>query len=146
MKTRGVFKGDTRVLSFGKDEEEKVAEYVDVKAFREIEKMGFKEKIVYLHKNGILQDSSFRLLDKARETRNKIHVEPLLAGLSDDDYALFSMASWITSQIWSVLTIDWGRDISANIRANTEKVAEQWLSQVKTETINHKSAQQQKTN
>ena len=78
MKTKGVFKGNTWVLSFNKSEEEKAADYIDVKAFRKIEKMGFKDKIDYLHKNGILQDSSYRLLDKAREARNKIHVEPIL--------------------------------------------------------------------
>ncbi len=132
MKTKGVFKqGKTWVMSFDKGEEEKVAEYVDVKAFRKIEKLGFKDKIEYLHENGILQDYSYRLIDKARKARNKIHAEPIVAELLEEDYTLFSMASWITSQIWSALMIDWGEDISSNIRSNAEKVAEQWLSRVK---------------
>jgi hypothetical protein len=109
-----------------------VAEYIDVKAFRKIEKMSFKDKITYLHKKGILQDSSYRLLDKAREVRNKIHVEPIVAGLSEQDYTLFSMASWITSQIWSAMRFDWEEEIITNIKSNTEKVAEQWLKTLQT--------------
>lgn len=132
MKTKGVFKGKTWVLSFNKGEEEKVADYIDVKAFRKIEKMGFKDKIDYLHEKGILQDSSYKLLDKAREARNKIHVEPIVAGLSEQDYTLFSMASWITSQIWSAMMIDWEEEIITNIKSNTEKVAEQWLKTLQT--------------
>jgi len=70
-------------------------------------------------------------MDMARLVRNTIHDEPLTAELSELDYALFSVASVITSQIWSALMIDWGEDISSNIRSNAEKVAEQWLGQVK---------------
>jgi hypothetical protein len=139
MKTQGVFKGKTWVISFNKGEEEKVADYVDVKAFREVEKWGFKRKIDYLHKKGILQDSAYRLMDMARVVRNTIHEEPLIAELSEQDYALFSVASAITSQIWSALMIDWGEDISSNIKSNAEKVAEQWLSQVKRQ--NEKTSQ-----
>jgi hypothetical protein len=133
MKTKGVFKGKTWVISFNKGEEEKVADYIDVKAFRRIEKiMGFKDKIDYLHKNEILQDSSYSLLDKAREARNKIHAEPILAELSEEDYTLFSMASWIASQIWSAIRFDWEDEIVTNIKSNTEKVAEQWLKTLQT--------------
>jgi hypothetical protein len=131
MKTKDVFKGDTWILSFDEGEEEKVAEYVDVKAFRKTEKMGFKDKIDYLHEKGILQHCSYKLLDKARKARNKIHDEPIVAELSEEDYALFSISSWITSQLLSALRIDWGKDISANIRSNAEKVAEQWLSRMR---------------
>lgn len=134
MKTKGVFKGKNWVISFNKGEEEKVADYVDVKAFREVEKWGFKRKIDYLHKKGILQDSAYRLMDMARVVRNTIHEEPLIAELSEQDYALFSVASAITSQIWSALMIDWGEDISSNIRSNAEKVAEQWLSRIDRKT------------
>jgi hypothetical protein len=134
MKIKGVFKGDTWVLSFDEGEEEKTADYIDVKAFRKIEKMRFKDKIDYLHKNGILQDSSYRLLDKAREARNKIHVEPSLVELSEEDYALFSKASWIASQIWWSIWFNWEEEIIANIKSNTEKVAEQWLKTLRTKS------------
>jgi cell fate (sporulation/competence/biofilm development) regulator YlbF (YheA/YmcA/DUF963 family) len=102
------------------------------KSPRKIEKMRFKDKIDYLHKNGILQDSSYSLLDKAREARNKIHAEPILAELSEEDYALFSMASWITSQIWSAIRFDLEEEIIPNVKSNTEKVAEQWLKTLQT--------------
>jgi hypothetical protein len=128
MKTKGVFKHkDIRVLSFNKGEEEEVSDYVDVKAFRKIEKMRFKDKIDYLHRNGILQDSSHSILDKAREARNKIHAEPELAEFSEEDYALFSKASWISSQTLNAIEFDLEEEIITNIKSNTEKVAEQWL-------------------
>jgi hypothetical protein len=127
MKTKGVFKGEMWVLSFNKGEEKEVDDYIDVKAFRKIEKMRFKDKINYLHKKGILKDSSYSILDKAREARNKIHTEPILTGLSEEDYALFSMASWITSQIYTMIRFDMGEEITTNIKSNTEKVTERWL-------------------
>jgi predicted GNAT family acetyltransferase len=127
MKAEGIFKDKRWILSFNKGEEEKVAKYIDVKGFRKIEKMGFKDKIDYLRKKGILQDCSYRLLDKAREARNKIHAEPILAAMSEKDYTLFSMASWITGQIWSAMRFDWEEEIVTNIKSNTERVAEQWL-------------------
>jgi hypothetical protein len=135
MKTKGVFKGDTWVLAFDEGEEEKVAEYVDVNAFKEIKNWKFKWKIDYLHKNGILQDSSYRLLDKAREARNKIlHVEPDFVELSKEDYALFSKAKWITSQIWWSIWFDLKEETIADIKSNTEKVAEQWLKTLRTKS------------
>ena len=127
MKTKGVFKGETWVLSFIEGEEEEAADFIDVEAYKKNEKMSFKAKIDYLHKNGILQDSSYSILDKARDSRNKIHTEPILAELSEEDYALFSMASWITSQIYTVIKFDLEEKIITNIKSNTEKVAEQWL-------------------
>jgi hypothetical protein len=135
MKAKGVFKGKMWVISLNKGEEEKVADYVNVKAFREIEKWGFKRKIDYLHSKGILQDSAYSLMDMARLIRNTIHEDPLIAELSEQDYALFSVASAIASQIWSALMIDWGVAISSNIRSNAEKVAEQWLNQLKRQKI-----------
>jgi hypothetical protein len=126
MKTKGVFKDKmVWVISFDESEEEEVADYVDVKAFREIEKKwGIKRKIDYLHEKGIVGDSSFKLLHEARETRNKIHID---AGFSEEDYVLFSIASLITSQIMSAITFDWEEEIITNTKFNTEKVAEQWL-------------------
>lgn len=130
MKTKGVFKGKTTIISFDESEEEKVADEVDVKAFKKIKYSSFKWKIVFLHKKGILGDSSYRLLDKAREVRNTIHDEPIIAELSEQDYTLFYVASAISSQIWSATMIDWEEDISANLKSNAEKVAEQWLSRI----------------
>lgn len=114
-------------ISLDKEDEERYANEVDVKAFREIEKWGFKRKIDYLHSKGILQDSAYGLMDMARMVRNTIHEEPLASELSEQDYTLFSMASAITSQLWSAMMIDWEEEIVTNIKSNTEKIAEQWL-------------------
>lgn len=130
MKTKGVFKGKTTIISFDESEEEKVADEVDVKAFRKIKYWKFKWKINFLHEKGILGDSSYKLLDKAREVRNTIHDEPIIAELSEQDYTLFYIASAISSQIWSATMIDWEEDISVNLKSNAEKVAEQWLSRI----------------
>jgi hypothetical protein len=130
MKTKGVFKGKRTIISFDESEEKKVADEVDVNTFRNIKYWKFKWKIDFLHKKGILGDSSYRLLDKAREVRNTIHDEPIIAELSEQDYTLFYIASAISSQIWSATMIDWGEDISANLKSNAEKVAKQWLSRI----------------
>jgi hypothetical protein len=127
MKTEGVFKGETWVLSFEKGEEEKVAQYIEMKTFRKVQRMSFKGKIIYLHKKGILQDSSYRLLDRAREVRNKIHTEPIVAGLSEQDYTLFSIAGAITSQLWATMRFDWEEEIITLTKSNVEKFAQQWL-------------------
>jgi hypothetical protein len=136
MKTKGIFKGDMWVLSFDDSEEEKVAQYLDVKAFRKIERWRVKERIDYLYENGIIQDYSYKVLDKARKARNKIHEEPSFVQISDEDYALFSVANWIASQILSTYRVVWGEGISAKIRSNAEKVAEQWLSQIERQKTN----------
>jgi hypothetical protein len=127
MKTRGVFKGKKIPISFDKGEEEKIANEVDVKAFREIEMWRFRQKIDYLYKNRILGDFSYRLLNKARKVRNRIHDEPIITEFSQQDYTLFNMASIVASQLWNATMIDWGKDISINLKSNAEKVAEQWL-------------------
>lgn len=128
MKTRGVFRGDIWVVSMDEGDEEKVEEDIDVKAFKAIENWSFKRKIDYLHKNGILQDSSYNILDKAREARNKIHSDPIVTGLSIEDYALFSIANGIASQIYTAFRFDRGEEETTNLVSKTEKVAEQWLT------------------
>jgi len=95
MKNKGIFKGDIIVISLGKNEDEN-ANLVDVKAFKEIKKWGFKRKIDYLHNTGVLQDSSYELLNKARETRNRFHD---LIAFTEEDYILFRLTYIITNQI-----------------------------------------------
>jgi hypothetical protein len=128
MKSRGVFRGDIWVLSMSEGDEEKVEDDIDVKMFRDIVKWSFKRKIDYLHKKGILLDSSYFILDKARDARNKIHSDPIVAELSVEDYALFSMANGIASQIITALRFEKGEEVTSNLLSKTEKVAEQWLA------------------
>lgn len=122
MKNKGVFKGTAIVLFLGKNEN-KFADMVDVKAFKEIKKWNFKRKIDYLHASDVLQDSSYELLNKARETRNRLHD---LIVFTEEDYALFHLAFIITHQIWNATVID-KKDISNWLKTDAEKYAKQWL-------------------
>jgi hypothetical protein len=127
MKVNGVFKGGIWVLSMGEGDEDKVDDDIDVKAYRKIEKWGFKQNIDYLYKNGILRDSSYGILNKARKARNKIHSNPTIGGLSMDDYTLFSMAHGITTWIFISLRFNSTQEITSNILFKVEEVAEKWL-------------------
>lgn len=130
MKSEGVFKTEEIIIP-AKGEEEKFANQIDVKKFREINSWGFKRKIDYLHKKGILQEPSYKLLNKAREARNKIHGEPFLTELTEQDYALFSMANTVVSQIWRVILFKQNTELDSILMSNAEKVAELFLSKIK---------------
>lgn len=127
MKNKGIFKGEIIVISLGNEESE-VADMVnDVKAFRKIKKWRIKDKIDYLHDTGILQDSSYELLDKAREARNRLHD---LIAFSEQDYALFRLAYIITNQIWNA-TMTEQKEISIGLKTDAERKAKQWLEKLK---------------
>ena len=128
MKIKGVFKGQLIFLSLDEGDDEKYADEVDAKAFRKIKKWNLKQKIDFLHKNGVLQDSSYRFLNKVREVRNRIHDE--FAELSEQDFTLFYMASAITSQIYMATMHNLGENTSTNLKSNAEKVAEQLLLKI----------------
>lgn len=126
MKNEGVFKTESIIISLGVDEKENIA-VVDVKAFRKIEKWRFIDKIKYLHKNGILQNSSYQLLDKARKTRNKLHN---LIAFTEQDYTLFRLTFIITNQIWKATIVN-QKDISIWLKTDAEEKAKQWLEKLK---------------
>lgn len=94
MKKRGLFKGNTKTISF------------DEKTYRAVKRESIKKKIEYLYHEGVLDEYSFRLLDKARDIRNKIHDDPLDSEFSEEDYALFSKASAITIWVWLKVMFD----------------------------------------
>ena len=126
MKNKGIFKGNVIVTSLGNDES-KSADMVDVKAFKQIKKWTFKNKIDYLHSEGILQNYSYELLDKARDTRNHLHD---LIAFSEQDYTLFRLAFIVTNQIW-IATVADQKEISIGLKTNSEKNAKQWLEELK---------------
>ncbi len=109
MKKEGVFKGNE----------------VDETAYDKIETRSFKCKIDYLHKNGILGDSSYRLLDIARKVRNRIH-NPYTP-ISEQDRTLFYIANVVTSKIYNATMFDLEERISTNLKSEAEKCAEQCL-------------------
>ncbi len=127
MKTEGIFKGNSNIILISLDKGSNGAFGVKVyeKGFKSIKKCSFKKKIDYLRKKTILQSSSYELLDKARDVRNKIHDD--LAKFSEQDRNLFYIASLVTFQIWNATIGDWGEDISTNFKSNAEKIAKQCL-------------------
>ena len=127
MKNKGIFKGDIIVISLGKNEDE-ATDIVDVKAFKEIKKWAFKRKIDYLHNTGVLQNSSYELLNKARKTRNRLHD---LIAFTEQDYILFRLTYIITNQIWNATIVN-QKDISVWLKTDAEEKAKQWLEKLKT--------------
>ena len=96
-----------------------------MKDFKATKKLNFKRKIDYLRKKGILNISSYKVLDTAREVRNKIH-DPY-APYSEHDRTLFYIANVITHQIWCATMIEMGEDTSNNLKSEAERMSEQYL-------------------
>jgi hypothetical protein len=71
-----------------------------------------------------------KLLDRARKARNKIHGEPILTELTEQDYALFSVANKIVSQLWQVVLFEGNEEFNSMLKLNAEKVAEWALSKI----------------
>lgn len=90
MRHMGIFKTSFSFISIDDDAEEKYGDQLDVTKFRKIKKWTFKQKIEYLNKEGILKDNSYKLLDKLREKRNRIH--EMDAVFSEKELHEFSMA------------------------------------------------------
>ena len=125
MKTKGIFKGKLIFISLDEGSNEKHSDEVDVTDFKVTKKWHFQRKIDYLRKKGILKVSSYRVLDTAREVRNKIH--DTYAPYSEHDRTLFHIANVIAYQIWYATMIEVGEDTSNNLKSEAEKIAEQYL-------------------
>jgi hypothetical protein len=100
MKLEGVFKDkDTILISIDDDEKlsEDLSNKVDVDAFRKIKKWQFGKKMDYLHEHGVLGESSFNLLDRLRQIRNKIHDPD--HQFTEQELSLFPQAIGITYSI-----------------------------------------------
>jgi hypothetical protein len=124
MKVKGVFKDNMFTISYDSNDGEVSDCVANVEMFKKIGKWRFIDKINYLRKERILQDSSYRLLDKARELRNKIHP---LSGFSEQDYALFRMAKAIADKLWSATMIDQKEETATQLKFNAERLAKQYL-------------------
>ncbi len=90
MRHMGIFKTSFSFISIDDDAEEIHGDQLNVTEFRKIKKWTFKQKIEYLNKEGILKENSYKLLDKLREKRNRIH--EMDAVFSEKDLQEFSMA------------------------------------------------------
>lgn len=74
MVHKKIYKTDLQFISLSDDAKETFSDQVDVDAFNKVKfGMGFKNKINYLQKVGLLQSQSYALLDILNKRRNKIH-------------------------------------------------------------------------
>ena len=127
MKLKGVFKTDVIFLTLDDNSDEKYDDEVDVKTFQEIKRhWGFKRKIKYLRDEGVLGDSSYSLLFRLSNIRNKIHEE--FSEFSEQDLNLFRRAHTITYQIHHATMFKPPEGISERLKPTAEKSAEQMLS------------------
>lgn len=133
-KLEGVFKAEKGpiLVSIGDDEElpEDLSDTVDLEAFRKFKRKfpfrTFKWKINYLRKHGILQNSSYKLLDILREFRNKLHGYDYK--FTEQELNLFTQARAIVSMMhWAVMWIQ-AKDRLESYKVAFEKRAEQLLS------------------
>lgn len=125
MKKKGIFKGKEFVYNLTENVEGKYADCVDGEALRANKQTlkSFYNKIKYLQDNGIIKESSFKLLYEAKEIRNNIHN---VSGFSEQDYTLFRVAHAITNQIWFAMMAE-RKDELATCISNSEKIAELWF-------------------
>jgi hypothetical protein len=100
-----------------------MAHLVDKDKYFEIKRLGFKRRIDYLHKQGILGDASQLFLDEARKVRNKIHTE--FSEFSEKDLAMLNMASVLTSNFYFSMLAPKTDAISTTISSNAEKLAKE---------------------
>jgi len=128
MRHKGVFKTSTSFISYDSDEIEKYSDLLDVKAFKEINKWRLKQKIDYLHKNGLIGKSTYKLFDLLREKRNTIH--DLEVKFSEEDLQVFAYASSISFFLHVGLLGSKDLDKTKLMR-DTEYSAERILSMIK---------------
>lgn len=129
MRKRGVFKND-KIMSFKDGEEGNYPDEIDVANYRSYKKRlrNAHSQIEYLHREGVFGENTYRLLNKARMARNKIHPAPD-AVFSKEDYGLFYVAKAITSQLRWFPFLNLGKEMPPDMKMAIEKFAEQYLTQ-----------------
>jgi len=129
MKLKGVFKTEKGpiLISIGDDEPlpEEMSDKVDLESFRRIERWGMERKIKYLREHNILKKHSFKLLDKVREIRNKLHGYEYK--FTEQELNLISQARPVVSAInWAVMWLS-KKDTVESYKDSAEKTAEKLL-------------------
>jgi hypothetical protein len=129
MKLEGVFKTEKGpiLISIGDDEHlpEEMSDKVDLESFRKIERWGMERKIEYLRKHNILKEHSFKLLDRVREIRNKLHDYEYK--FTEQELNLISQARPVVSMInWAVMWLS-KKDTVESYKDSAEKTAEKLL-------------------
>jgi len=128
MKCKGVYKGDYVFTQLSDDASEKFSEEVDVNLFNKIKKWGFKDKIVYLKKEGIVPSSVYVFLANAARIRNRLHDPPIDSMFSEEDFLIFYYARALTDQVHLVYMGKISDDsIETRLRSNVEVAAKRLL-------------------
>jgi len=129
MRKWGVFRND-KIVSFKDGEENDFPDEIDGTAYRSFKKERLRTisaQIKYLHREGVFGENTFKLLEKARVARNKIHPSPD-AAFTKEDYGLFYVAKGITSQLRLFSFLNPGKEMPSEMRIAIEKFAEQYLA------------------
>jgi len=129
MRHKGVFKTSTSFISYDSKEIEKYGHLLDVETFKEINKWRLRQKIDYLHKNGLIGKSTYKLFDLLREKRNTLH--DLEVNFSEEDLAIFSYASSIAFFLHVGLLGSKDAENKTKVMYDTEKSSEFLLSVMK---------------
>lgn len=134
-KAMGVVKGDLGIISLGefvdKRTDEELANRFDVdpKAFRKIEKWGFKSTVKYLKDKGVPQKHSHSFLYMISDIRNRIHTA--FDEFSEKDLEVFRLADALEFQVRH--NTMWVRNIPEEAvirtRASIEAVAQSLCKQ-----------------
>ena len=128
MKSRGVYKGEYVFIQLGDDASEKFPEEVDADLFNEIKMWGFKRKISYLKKEGIIPTSVYAFLANTAEIRNRLHNPSIGPMFSEEDLLIFQYANSLTDQVHLVYMGRIGdSSIETRIRSNVEVAAKHLL-------------------
>ncbi len=73
MRSKGAYKNDLDFLLSEEDDPNKYPYDIEASKYKKVQHMWFSEKIKYLHKKGIIKDSTYALLCFLNRRRNKIH-------------------------------------------------------------------------
>lgn len=127
MKSKGVFKSDIRLISIDYDSNA-LADTVDLKRFRELKRWGFKRKINYLNKHGILPSPVHIFLCNVSYIRNNIH--DYIHKFSEQDLLLFKQASELAFLIFQAYVLNPPKELETSLRADAEKYADKLLNEL----------------
>jgi len=97
------------------------------KAFQKAREEKLWKKLKFLKKNEIVNDFTYKFLDKVSKRRNKIHSP---SKFSQQDYALFREAKALTDVMILPIVHDLKDDRWKNLLANVEKRAKQLLEKI----------------
>lgn len=126
LKTYGAFTGKPTPFELNVNNlPEEYRNQFDIKRWNEVKRWGFKRKICYLHKKGILQDSAYSFLCKVNNRRNEIH--KVFGEYSEKDFLMFKNALGIIFLINMAVVVFDESEETEKMKSEAEKLAEQFL-------------------